>query len=179
MSSLQALSLENYESSVPPCTEAIRLLTGLTSLTWGAKYVNNDVLEACLCLKRLRTLSLMPSSPAVFDRISPESFFAVAKMPQLSTLDMTEMFGTEPPFGMPDQDRVMFDAYRQSYGWPLFGSRRHPFGLTDELKAMLDAERHSRGWPPLRLTLGLKDYFFYHPSGAANYAPIVLKWGFE
>jgi hypothetical protein len=176
---MQVLSLSATEAAAPSCIEAIRCLTGLTSLTWSGEHVTNTLLEACLCLKKLRVLSLTPRVPASSDRITPDMFFALAKLPELSKLELTEMFGIEPSLGfqLPDEVLAAANLGRHSVGWPLIGSEHQPFGLMDEIRAVLDAERHSRGWSPLELRL--MNIPFVDNSGSLFWTPVVLSWGPE
>ncbi len=122
MSRLRALSLESFEQLIPECVNAIGRLTKLTSLKWAGKYVTNGV-QVWTGLKELRMLSILSQTPAPSDRITADTFMALAKLPELRRLTMRSNFET------------------------------YPFNMTEEIRNLVNAERHSRGWPPLELTL--------------------------
>jgi hypothetical protein len=123
MSQLRALSLTTYKVLPPSCVRSIGLLTQLTQLEMQGKYVTNPDLQVWLGLRKLRVMSILPIYPAPFDRITRETFFALAKLSELSKLTVWEKFGD------------------------------FPSDLTDEIRTGLNAERHSKGWPSLDLTL--------------------------
>jgi hypothetical protein len=125
MSRLCALVLRSGEVPAPSCMKAISLLTDLTSLSWNGQHVTNADVQAWLGLKKLRSLRIEPQSaaPSESDRITADTFFALAGLPELRILSMREKFGS------------------------------HPFDLTDEVRTLVNAERHKKGWPSLELFL--------------------------
>jgi hypothetical protein len=123
MSQLRALSLESSVLPARTCVKAIGLLTELTSLKWVGKYVTNADVRAWLGLRKLRVLSILSQNPAPYDCITADTFFALARLPELRELNMREKFGS------------------------------CPFGLTDEVRTQVNGERHSKGWAALHLTL--------------------------
>jgi hypothetical protein len=132
MSALEALSLRATWSSTASCFEAIRLLTSLTNLEWEGEYVTNADVGVCSCPQKLGVLRIGPDGPAPSDCTTPETVFAVAKLPELRSLILGQGFQ-----GLPSS---VIDE-------------KQGFRLTDEGKALIDGERHARGWPALRLAL--------------------------
>ncbi len=132
MSSLEALSLRAAWSSTTSCFEAIRLLTSLTKLEWEGEYVTNADVRACLCLNKLRVLIIRPDGPAPSDGTTPETVFAVSKLPELRRVILA---------GASHSD--FFSVIDEKLG----------FRLTDEGKAVINGERLARGWPVFRLAL--------------------------
>jgi hypothetical protein len=124
MSRLQALSLHVGNAGIS-CLGSVRKLTGLTQLRWAGVHISNADVKACAHLKGLRELSLSAdpyakSAPPC--AITREAFEDLAKLPQLTKLELSHSLGI----------RVGL--------------------LTDEDQARLNAGRHVRGWPPLDLT---------------------------
>jgi hypothetical protein len=124
MSKLQALSLGGQPLPATACFEAIGRLTGLTSLSWWAQATNADV-AACLGLSELCVLKILrgaPSRPApLHDHITRETLFALAKLPELTNLEVTERFVG------------------------------HPIALELGIYALLGRERHKKGWLRFKL----------------------------
>ncbi len=123
MSKLEALSLEANSLPAMSCFQAIELLTDLTSLTWGGGRVTNAQFRACLGLTKLRLLSIMPRRPARFDNIARDTLFALAKLPVLTSLEVSERLGSHCPT------------------------------LMNDIDLLLGPERHAKGWPPLYVDL--------------------------
>jgi hypothetical protein len=129
MPKLQALSLEAGSLVATSCFQAIGLLTGLTSLMWEGDQLTNTSLETCLGLRQLRVLTLFfpyptcPERRAGFDPIILETLVALARLPHMKTLKLTEK-----------------DCSPQTT-------------LMDDIHALLYADRHDKGWPPLQLEI--------------------------
>jgi hypothetical protein len=101
--------------------DGIGLLTGLTALSWTGAYITNADVAACVTLKKLRVVSLLPYLEAPGGPINRDWFLALARLPELSKVT----FGT----------------------WMGISKAR---GLRN-IEALVNAERHAKGWPPLDL----------------------------
>jgi hypothetical protein len=98
----------------PRTFQAIGLLTSLTSLSWNGGEVTNADMEACVGLRKLRLLKIMAGQalyPSV--RVSPETFLAVARLPELARFDMRVTLGSDR-----GRIRTLLDFERRSKGWP-------------------------------------------------------------
>jgi hypothetical protein len=123
MVKLQSLTLEGFLPATS-CFQAIGLLTALTKLEWKGGQVTNADLLVCLGLRTLRVLSIIPRRPARFhDRVTSETILALAKLPELTRIEVQEKFGNTLA------------------------------SLKRDIHAMLPAERHEKGWPPLDVDL--------------------------
>jgi hypothetical protein len=124
MAKLLALSLEACPLPASSCFGAMGLLTGLTSLTWSGAHVTNDDMDACLGLTQLRVLRITPTHPAPFhSRITYDTLVALAQLPELTTLEVSERFAS------------------------------HRAALMERIHALVKTQRHDKGWPPLNLDL--------------------------
>ncbi len=121
MPSLQTLSLTAGKAMHGSWFDGIGLLTGLTALSWTGAYITNADVAACVTLKKLRVVSLLPYREAPRDPITFDRFLALARLPELSKVTFAKWMGISKARDL------------------------------CKIEALVKTERHAKGWPPLDL----------------------------
>jgi hypothetical protein len=106
--------------------ESIRQITCLTLLDWEGPYVTRADVTACLRLKKLRTLTLVPERPAPRGPIDFWSFVALAQLPELRKLRLGYHMGFLEDWPVEHWNAIdpLFNGERYARGWPALDLER-------------------------------------------------------